>query len=134
MLNRQWGRSHVWRWIPSSLCSINDHHHTVLEICYSSLIDHDLLVSYNCVDTRYNWSLMEHKDEDIHPLFQLFHRCRHLMSFHDPINSQHLQKRKWSDSERESDKPITNIGRKRSEWQSKNIISRNGWNIFVWIN
>ena len=33
---------------------------------------------------------MEHKDEDIHPLFQLFHRCRHLMSFNDPINSQHL--------------------------------------------
>jgi hypothetical protein len=22
--------------------------------------------------------------------FQLFHRCRHLMSIHDPINSQHL--------------------------------------------
>jgi hypothetical protein len=39
------------------------------------------------------------------------------------LPSSSVQKRKWSDSERESDKPITNIGRKRSEWQSKNIIN-----------
>jgi hypothetical protein len=39
------------------------------------------------------------------------------------LPSSPMQKRKWSDSERESDNPITNIGRKHSEWQSKNIIS-----------
>jgi hypothetical protein len=39
---------------------------SLLKICYSSLIDYDLLVSYSCVDIPYNWSLMEHKDEGIH--------------------------------------------------------------------
>jgi hypothetical protein len=31
-------------------------------------------------------NLKAHKDEDIHHLYQLFHRCHR----HDPINSKHL--------------------------------------------